>query len=465
MFIFVFSYQTLVLHTFIFMASYQEIKENEPLIEHACEEPPETSIELSHTRNGIVLWILWLLGKTKLKRNLIGFWIIGLCNNFSYVVMLSAAFDILKEQRGEKTKSDKGSGFVCHLTSTGVVLLADILPTLVIKLTAPFYMQKVSYHIRVVAVVLFSYASLLTVAFSPNVGVSLLGVVFASISSGAGEITFLSITSHFKTTTISAWSSGTGMAGVAGALSYAGLTQAGLSEQNTLLVLMIVPTVLVISFWGILEFPEELKLKLICCKSKQKHLLNGVAPSSKIVATNAQDITRHMKFKEKVTLVKPLIIYMVPLFLVYFAEYTINQALFELLYYKVLWLNQAEQYRWFQVDYQVGVFISRSSTVFIRINKLYIPVIVQWCILIFCLLEVAYTFVPNIWITLAVILLEGLCGGSVYVNAFYLISENVPEEVREFSLGVASVADSCGIVLSGFVSTPIHNALCHLKLK
>lgn len=70
--------------------------------------------------------------------------------------MLSAAFDILKEQRGEKTKSDKGSGFVCHLTSTGVVLLADILPTLVIKLTAPFYMQKVSYHIRVVAVVLFS---------------------------------------------------------------------------------------------------------------------------------------------------------------------------------------------------------------------------------------------------------------------------------------------------------------------
>lgn len=51
------------------------------------------------------------------------------------------------------------------------------------------------------------------------------------------------------------------------------------------------------------------------------------------------------------------------------------------------------------------------------------------------------------------------------MNAFYLISENVPEEVREFSLGVASVADSCGIVLSGFVSTPIHNALCHLKLK
>ena len=84
--------------------------------------------------------------------------------------------------------------------------------------------------------------------------------------------------------------------------------------------------------------------------------------------------------------------------------------------------------------------------------------------MIFCLLEVACTFVPNIWIILVVIFFEGLCGGSVYVNAFYMISENVPEEVQEFSLGIASVADSLGIVLAGLISTPVHNALCHLKM-
>ena len=64
----------------------------------------------------------------------------------------------------------------------------------------------------------------------------------------------------------------------------------------------------------------------------------------------------------------------------------------------------------------IGVFISRSSAVIFRIKKLYIPVIMQWCILMFCLLEVAYTFAPNIWIILIVIFFEGLCGGSVYVN-------------------------------------------------
>lgn len=31
-------------------------------------------------------------------RNLVAFWILGLCNNYGYVVMLSAAHDILKER-------------------------------------------------------------------------------------------------------------------------------------------------------------------------------------------------------------------------------------------------------------------------------------------------------------------------------------------------------------------------------
>lgn len=442
------------------MASHQSVEENKPLIEKVtAEELNEANREYYPKRNLFLTLYTKLLNSITLYRNLVGFWIIGLCNNFSYVVMLSAAFDILQEQRGDKMNTNEGKGFVCHMMSTGVVLLADVLPTLIIKLTAPFYMQAISYHIRVALIVLFCYASLLTVAFSPSVPVSLLGVVFASISSGAGEITFLSITTYFKTATIAAWSSGTGMAGVAGALSYAGLMQAGLSGQSTLLILLIVPTVFAISFWWILEFPEELNFSRKCCKRE-----NISFELSELKHTATQDTTYSMSFKEKIILIKPLVMYMLPLFLVYVAEYTINQSFFELLYYKISWLNQAEQYRWFQVDYQIGVFLSRSSAGIFRIKKLYIPVIIQWSILIFCLLEVAYTFVPNIWIILIVIFFEGLCGGSVYVNAFYMISENVPEEVREFSLGIASVADSFGIVLAGLISTPVHNALCHLKM-
>ncbi|XP_010766524.1 battenin-like isoform X2 [Notothenia coriiceps] len=38
-------------------------------------------------------------------RNWTGFWLLGLCNNFAYVVMLSAAHDILKKQESANATS------------------------------------------------------------------------------------------------------------------------------------------------------------------------------------------------------------------------------------------------------------------------------------------------------------------------------------------------------------------------
>uniref|UniRef100_A0A183CN01 Battenin n=1 Tax=Globodera pallida TaxID=36090 RepID=A0A183CN01_GLOPA len=62
--------------------------------------------------------------------------------------------------------------------------------------------------------------------------------------------------------------------------------------------------------------------------------------------------------------IRPLLKYMVPLSVVYFSEYFINQGLLELLMFDCAHsfsLSPTSQYRWFQVLYQVGVFISRSS--------------------------------------------------------------------------------------------------------
>lgn len=38
-------------------------------------------------------------------RNLLAFWILGLCNNYGYVVMLSAAHDILQTKFSEKVSN------------------------------------------------------------------------------------------------------------------------------------------------------------------------------------------------------------------------------------------------------------------------------------------------------------------------------------------------------------------------
>ena len=51
-------------------------------------------------------------------------------------------------------------------------------------------------------------------------------------------------------------------------------------------------------------------------------------------------------FMSRIRLLRPLAKYMVPLFLVYYAEYFINQGLFELLYFKDAFIkDHKDQYR------------------------------------------------------------------------------------------------------------------------
>uniref|UniRef100_A0A8V5H2J2 Battenin n=1 Tax=Melopsittacus undulatus TaxID=13146 RepID=A0A8V5H2J2_MELUD len=70
-------------------------------------------------------------------RNGAAFWILGLCNNLPYVLMLSAARDILELQQGEEVPHSNSSRYDCNQLSTGAVLLADVLPSMLIKLLVP----------------------------------------------------------------------------------------------------------------------------------------------------------------------------------------------------------------------------------------------------------------------------------------------------------------------------------------
>ena len=71
-----------------------------------------------------------------------------------------------------------------------------------------------------------------------------------------------------------------------------------------------------------------------------------------------------------------------------------------------------------------------------------------------------YPFIPSVWVVFAIIFWEGLLGGSVYVNTFAKISEEVRIDEREFALGAVTVADSGGICIAGFVGLWLEGALC-----
>ncbi|KAI6171512.1 Battenin [Aphelenchoides bicaudatus] len=429
-------------------------------------------------------------------RDFFAFWIFGLSNNFAYVIMLSAAEDIMSQQTNANTATDSNSTVcmpeihehTCEIGSLGAVLLADVIPSLFIKLTFPFFMHRIPIGIRHVTVCVLQALSYLIVAFSTSVPMSLLGVVFAAAGSGLGEICYLSLASHYSRHTISAWSSGTGGAGIIGALAYAGLTEphlANLSPRTTLFsffcityftvltpastvyrISMFDPRTWIVPSWykanlniqptGSVEKDsgEVWKKSISDISSQVDTESNSSAPLPAPKSIDDMPST----FVGKVQLAIPLFKYMIPLSIVYFAEYLINQGLTAFLVFDCshgFGLSKSSQYRWYQVLYQLGVFISRSSVNFIQlpfIVMLLLPVF-QCLNAVFFLFDSMYFFVPHIWITFLLILFEGFFGGASYVNTSI-------RPLKEFSLGIASISDGLGIVLSGFVSIPIHNMIC-----
>lgn len=158
---------------------------------------------------------------------------------------------------------------------------------------------------------------------------------------------------------------------------------------------------------------------------------------------------------------------MLPLLLVYVAEYTINQGVSPTLLFP---LNDSPFnhfrafYPAYNAIYQVGVFISRSSTPFFRIHRLYLPSLLQVLNLSILALHALVGFVPSVYIIFAIIFWEGLLGGLVYVNTFAEIGDRVPREDREFSLSATTVSDSAGICIAGFVSMIVEVWLCNWQV-
>ncbi|CAM4569491.1 unnamed protein product, partial [Caretta caretta] len=127
---------------------------------------------------------------------------------------------------------------------------------------------------------------------------------------------------------VSCWSSGTGGAGLLGALSYLGLTQAGLSPRHTLLLMLSVPLAMLLSYYLLLVPPPTVPqwcwsdgaVLQDPLPAARQPLMGG--PAAKQGGGGAE-----LTLQAKGRIVKGLLKYLLPLALVYFAEYFINQGL------------------------------------------------------------------------------------------------------------------------------------------
>ncbi|KAF9771963.1 battenin CLN3 protein [Fusarium sp. DS 682] len=401
---------------------------------------------------------------------IVAFWLFGLINNVLYVIILSAAQDLV----GSIPK--------------GVVLLADVVPSFLTKLIAPYFIHRIPYRMRVLIFIALSVVGMLMVALTPrtqSVTIKLVGVVLASISAGGGELSFLGLTHFYGPMSLAGWGSGTGAAGLVGAGLYVMFTDWwGLSVRSSLLISACFPAIMFISFFVILPLGplrdgttrKDYDAIPDLEDEDVNHMDQGTAssallapgPSVASTAYSAHHAQDSLTMRDRLNKVKVLFIpYMLPLLLVYVAEYTINQGVAPTLLFP---LDESpfdefrDFYPMYGFLYQLGVFISRSSTPWIRIHHLYFPSMLQVANLVLLTFHAVYFFIPSVYIVFIIIFWEGLLGGGVYVNCFAEIMENVPAEDREFSLGATTVSDSGGISIAGLVSIVMETKLCNYQV-
>eukprot|EP00834_Sanchytrium_tribonematis_P000432 NODE_8_length_66115_cov_0.981823.p17 type:complete len:388 gc:universal NODE_8_length_66115_cov_0.981823:12082-10919(-) len=376
----------------------------------------------------------------------LAFFICGIINNIIYVIFLSAASDIFHGLEG-------------------LVLVADIVPGLFSKSISPYI--EMSYDMRFRICVVLSISALLLNTFS-NVDASLSGVVLASFSSGLGEASFLALSSQFPKD-ITGWFSGTGMAGLGGSFLYFLLTTVfRLTKAQTMLLISPFPL--------LLYFAYHFGLRRGSLGSVESSSVNLTGMKMETISDKLRIVS------------KAVIPFMLPLFLVYYSEYVINQGILPTIVFDVsedsFFKSNRDYYVVFQMLYQVGVFLSRSSVAFYTIphhKYLFILAGLQFINVFLFIgqsLDKVFGFIP----VCLFVLYEGLLGGSTYANAFACllkfdpvleyevladeddISQNSAssgtKNVKEFLMGAVSLADTFGITCAGFSAILIAPWLC-----
>ncbi|KGB75781.2 protein BTN1 [Cryptococcus deuterogattii R265] len=486
------------------------------------------------------------------KRVFAAFMIFGLLNNVLYVIILSAALDLVSAD-----------------TPKGVVALFNIFPALITKVVWPLLSNgKIRYTRRVGFCTLCSWFGIMIIALSSSLSPRLLGISLASLSSGMGELTFLQLTTTLPTeatskTALGAWSSGTGFAGIGGAGIWWLLR--GLGVKGGLGLSSFLPLFFPITYKYILPPFSHLETFTIPstyqplptssllsdnANFRSPAILTSV-PSSEYVPQHApllssgfidrnRDRNRdgeeemdggktlegvgalRLTTQEKIELLRPLVVrYMLPLCAVYVEEYVINSGVAPTLVFPLptygiwswLFKSPRDYYPFWSLTYQTFVFLSRSSLSLglppIPKRLLPIPAIVQFLVLSLLYLQAKTFFFSSpaytppaegegggadrsITIVFLLICLEGLCGGSGYVNTFYHVGregngdENDDDDggnemgadqrvlkmtgmekkamEREFRIGAVGAADSTGILFASLISMPLEIALCQSQV-
>ena len=413
-----------------------------------------------------------------------------------------------------------------NISSGGVALvfIANQVPGLLVKLSVPVWFHIVSYRTRMLTASVSMAIALMIVGIggmfrddrqdndiqdndssgqSLGLALELLGISFISFQGALGEATLLALAGRFDSLIlpklddsyravdgtyqessdedaqssggdelamqrrcITAFSSGTGLAGIAG-YAYKSLFAdlIGLGLSGTVWSAMALPLAYWLGFrclnrvdekWAVpTESTSELAEVVddFCTTACEASYLvddeDAESSNDTLVPleTTHQGLTGHdLTGFGRIKLLLSLWPYTVPLFTVYAAEYVLQAGVWPSIGFPVTSAKaRADFYHYANWTYQGGVFVSRSSGNLweASMRALWIMPILQMANLYFFLMVSIHHFWYDYGL-LALCFFAGLLGGSVYVQGFSRINADMLPDLKESAVASAGVADSLG---------------------
>lgn len=335
---------------------------------------------------------------------------------------------------------------------------------------------------------------MIVIVIFSSVPMRLFGISLASLSSGLGEMTFLQLTTRYPTQPGVTWfASGTGAAGVVGAALWWLLRRLGV--QIGLGLSSILPICLSVTYFFLLPSPNEIRFKNDDRITRGDYTVLAetdevTRPPDSPTLTNPSK-SHSLSLSERLELAKPLLVpFMLPLFTVYFAEYTINTGIAPTLLYPIpspeshtlfsmVFKSLRDYYPFWQLTYQTFVFFSRSSMAIFRLPALpkrfiSLPSMLQVVIFITVLLESSTSFLSRLfpldWVYSIVFLLisfEGICGGFAYVSTYHWLGLLDPTDHpthNEFRMACVGFSDTFGILMASVFSSWLEPRLCGIQV-
>mmetsp|Transcript_11190 Transcript_11190/g.46760 ORF Transcript_11190/g.46760 Transcript_11190/m.46760 type:complete len:389 (-) Transcript_11190:3066-4232(-) len=377
----------------------------------------------------------------------IAFGTCGLLLDMTFVILLAAAKDIVSASS----------------LPTSSVLFASIVPLWFLKLVAPLFIERIPYRLKISAAAWGGALALCGAALLSSIRAKLvLGVALGAISTALAEITFFALVTKYTKQCLPALTTGTGLCGLCGSGFYFFLTEVfRFSSKVTLLMTSILPLSLIFVYEVFLTPEPGLN------RSNSESAIDFEFPGAYSATDEPKESSGAptLSLREKIEYIfnALLVPSMIPLFLIFFTGYLMTQAVVPEITFDSKLSSPQGQYSLFLFVASIGGVLSRASLYFFEVDNLYLLTVVHTVFLLALILEIYRPFLPSLTSMLLIALAEGAISGLVFANAFRLINNTSDKTyIREFAMGVVSVADATGVLVAAVVGLSLEPYLAQI---